>query len=72
MNGTISVWKSDRGFGFIRSAERSENTFFHISSVPFQSQQSIRVGLRCTFEMERLADGRERAKWVELVDRDDD
>jgi cold shock CspA family protein len=68
VKGTVKNFFADRGFGFIRASDRDEDYFFHVSTVPPDRQQELRPGLRVEFEPERDADGRERARRVEILD----
>ena len=50
--GTIKDVVTDRGFGFIQSDGRSDDIFFHSSSVASGDFDSLRVGQTVEFEIE--------------------
>jgi cold shock CspA family protein len=59
--GTITDFKRDRGFGFIRTA--GGDVFVHASSLDFEP----RVGQRVRFHTQQDKDGRTSAVAVELI-----
>lgn len=63
MRGTICEWKDDKGFGFIRPEDGSQNIFFHISHVKTTARRPQRNDL-VTFEVTRDSQERLRAKHV--------
>ncbi|HAK94912.1 MAG TPA: cold-shock protein [Planctomycetes bacterium] len=65
MRGQINRLKTDRGFGFIRSAN-GEDVFFHRSAVVDNDFDRLREGQEVTFESESSPRGA-RAKNVKVV-----
>jgi len=60
LNGTLTRWNSERGFGFIAPDRGDQDVFVHISALPKDGQQP-RIGERLSFEIESGKDGRKRA-----------
>ncbi|MEQ1934538.1 MAG: DUF1294 domain-containing protein [Fimbriimonadaceae bacterium] len=59
--GTIAVWKDDRGFGFIRpDADPEDSLFFHIKQLRAFGRRPAE-GDRVTFSLERQDTGKMRA-----------
>ncbi len=50
--GTISRLVRDRGFGFIKAADSSEDTFFHSSSVNGTTFDELSEGQEVEFDTE--------------------
>ncbi len=63
MNGKISQWKDDNGFGFIQPDDGSEKVFFHISSVKTNARRP-QVGDLVVYEAMRDSQQRLKAKGV--------
>lgn len=63
MNGKISQWKDDKGFGFIQPDDGSEKVFFHISSVKTNARRP-QVGDAVVYEATRDSQQRLKAKGV--------
>jgi CspA family cold shock protein len=63
--GTIKLI-SDRGFGFIRTAE-GKDLFFHRSELQGVDYSSLREGQQVEFEVGRGRDGRPQAVRVKLT-----
>jgi uncharacterized membrane protein YsdA (DUF1294 family)/cold shock CspA family protein len=63
VEGTLSSWNDERGFGFISSAGGGKGIFVHITAFPW-SQVRPHVGEQLTFEIEFTSEGRQRAKSV--------
>jgi cold shock CspA family protein len=63
LDGTLTKWNDDRGFGFIAPRQGGAEVFVHVSSFPRDGQRP-RVGDLLTFEIEIAPDGRKRAKAV--------
>jgi uncharacterized membrane protein YsdA (DUF1294 family)/cold shock CspA family protein len=61
--GTIVEWNDERGFGFIRPANGGDRVFCHIESFRGRTLRPAR-GMACTYELEKAADGRLRAREV--------
>jgi cold shock CspA family protein len=65
--GTIAVWISTRGFGYIVNEENFQKFFFHFSQV--LNADKIEVGLKATFGISPIRDGKNlRAIDVEVLD----
>jgi cold shock CspA family protein len=65
--GTIAVWISTRGFGYIVNQETFPKFFFHFSQV--LNADKIEVGLKATFGISTIRDGKNlRAIDVEVLD----
>jgi cold shock CspA family protein len=61
IDGTLTKWNDDRGFGFITPTQGGPEVFAHISAFPRGSQRP-RLGERLTFEIGTGKDGRQQAK----------
>lgn len=61
IEGTLSKWNDDRGFGFITSTRDGQEIFVHISAFP---KDGIRptLGESVSFEIETDSNGKARAK----------
>lgn len=66
IEGSIKTWNDDRGFGFIEPRHGGQEIFVHIKAFAPRSGRP-EVGRHVTFEVEMAADGRKRAKFVEVV-----
>ena len=60
--GTLATWNDERGFGFISAADGSR-VFAHISAFPARAARP-QLGESLTFEVERGADGKRRARGI--------
>ena len=65
MKGKIVSWKDDKGFGFISPEGKSEQVFFHISSVK-KATRKPEVGDVVIFEVAKDSQGRLKATHVLL------
>ena len=65
MNGVISVWNEDKGYGFITSDNQTEKVFFHISAVKNNTRRPQK-GDRVVFESIRDETNRLKARSVLL------
>ena len=65
MRGKVVSWNDDRGFGFIQPEDRSEQVFFHISSVK-KAARRPQTGDSVEFDSTRDASGRLKARAVLL------
>lgn len=66
MEGTLTTWKDDRGFGFITPAHGGQEVFVHAKA--FQRPNGRpQVGQRVTFEVELSPEGKKRACRVQLA-----
>lgn len=63
IEGTLSKWNDDRGFGFITPVQGGQEIFVHISAFP---KDGIRptLGEILTFEIETDNSGKKRAKSI--------
>lgn len=61
IEGTLSKWNDDRGFGFISPTQGGQEVFVHISTFP---KDGIRptLGEKLSFEIETDNNGKKRAK----------
>ena len=66
IEGTVKTWNDGRGFGFIEPLNGGQEIFVHIKAFAVRSGRP-EVGQRLTFEVEMTADGKKRAKHVEVV-----
>ena len=64
--GTIASWNQDRGFGFIKPASGGPQVFVHVRALPHGSRIP-EVGDELSYEIERIEDGKTRARFVRLV-----
>lgn len=64
LDGTLTKWNDDRGFGFIAPAMGGQEVFVHVSAFPRDGQRP-QVGELLTFEIETDAKGKKRARAVE-------
>jgi cold shock CspA family protein len=60
IDGTLTKWNDDRGFGFITPAQGGAQVFAHISAFPRDGQRP-RLGERVTFEIGTGKDGKQQA-----------
>lgn len=60
LRGSVTVWKDDRGFGFIQPNGGGEAVFLHISALPRYGRRP-HVGDTVDFRLETAADGKRRA-----------
>jgi len=61
IDGTLTKWNDDRGFGFITPTQGGPEVFAHISAFPRDGQRP-RIGERVTFEIGTGKDGKQQAK----------
>ena len=61
IDGTLSKWNDDRGFGFITPTQGGQEIFVHISSFPKNGTRPT-LGEKLTFEIETDNNGKKRAK----------
>ncbi len=64
--GTIKRLVSDRGFGFIQTAEGTD-LFFHHSELQGAQFAALRAGQEVEFEMGKGRDGRQQAVKVRIA-----
>ena len=68
IEGRLTRWNDERGFGFITPAAGGEAVFAHIAAFPDDGRRPA-VGERVVFEIEMGADGKQRAVNVLCPDR---
>ena len=61
VEGTLSKWNDDRGFGFITPTQGGQEIFVHISTFPKDGVRPA-LGEKLTFEIEADSNGKKRAK----------
>lgn len=61
VEGTLTKWNDERGFGFITPANGGREVFVHVSAFPRDGQRPS-LGERVTFETEAGKDGRLQAR----------
>lgn len=61
IEGTLTKWNDDRGFGFITPTQGGPEIFAHVSVFPRDGQRP-RLGERLTFEIGTGKDGKTQAK----------
>jgi cold shock protein len=68
--GTVEFWLNDRGFGFIKPHDGSEDVFVHISAVMRAGLLRLEKGQRVGFDAEpdRKRPDRVRARNLKLID----
>lgn len=63
MKGKVSLWKDDKGYGFIQPDDGSEKLFFHVSSVKTDARRP-QIGDSVIFESMRDSKQRLKARGV--------
>lgn len=61
IDGTLTKWNDDRGFGFITPTQGGAETFVHVSAFPRDGQRP-RIGEPLTFEIGTGKDGKKQAR----------
>lgn len=61
IEGTLSKWNDDRGFGLITPVQAGQEIFVHISAFPKDGVRPT-LGEKLTFEIETDSNGKKRAK----------
>jgi cold shock CspA family protein len=61
IEGTLSKWNDDRGFGFITPTQGGQEIFVHVSTFPKDGVRPT-LGEKLTFEIETDSNGKKRAK----------
>jgi cold shock CspA family protein len=67
MKGKVSLWKDDKGFGFIQPDDGSEKLFFHVSNVKTDARRP-QVGDSVLYESTRDSQQRLKAKTSHLTE----
>lgn len=68
IEGTLTQWNDDRGFGFVTPAHGGEAIFVHISAFPKDASRPV-IGEALTFEIAVDARGKKRAERVACSSR---
>jgi len=69
--GRITKWLDSKAYGFVQSdIPGDKDVFFHRRAM-FPSAWRPNIGERVEYEVETTVDGRQRAKRVVQIDRDD-
>lgn len=68
IEGKLTKWNDDRGFGFITPTQGGPEVFMHISALPKDGHRP-KVGERVTFEIEVDKQGKKRATHVFCPDQ---
>ena len=63
VDGTLTSWNDDRGFGFVTTDNGDRRVFVHISAFPRASGRPV-IGEVLSFEIETASDGRTVARRV--------
>ena len=66
VDGTLSLWNDDRGFGFVTTDIGDRRVFVHISAFPRTAGRPL-VGDSLSFEIDTASDGRNIARHVTLA-----
>lgn len=61
IEGTLTKWNDDRGFGFITPTQGGSEVFVHVSAFPKDGRRPM-IGEQLTFEVETDSAGKKRAK----------
>ena len=62
--GTLTMWKADRGYGFIADDSGGPDIFLHVSALEGIDPDNLRLGEPLTFNVESSRDGRTKASNV--------
>lgn len=60
IDGTLTKWNDDRGFGFITPTQGGPEIFVHISAFPKDGRRPF-IGEQLTFEVDTDTEGKKRA-----------
>lgn len=66
IEGTLKFWNDERGFGFIEPTLGGQEIFVHVKAFDVRLGRP-QIGQRLTFEIELSAEGKKRAKRVQLL-----
>jgi cold shock CspA family protein len=61
IDGTLSKWNDERGFGFITPSQGGQEIFVHVSAFPKDGVRPT-IGEKLSFEIETDSQGKKRAK----------
>jgi cold shock CspA family protein len=61
IEGTLSKWNDERGFGFITPTQGGQDIFVHVSAFPKDGVRPT-IGEKLSFEIETDSQGKKRAK----------
>jgi len=61
IDGTLTKWNDDRGFGFITPTQGGPEIFVHVSAFPKDGQRP-RIGEQLTYEIGTGKDGKKQAR----------
>jgi cold shock CspA family protein len=68
IDGTLSKWNDERGFGFITPNQGGQEIFVHVSAFPKDGVRPT-IGEKLSFEIEADNQGKKRAKNLVCPDR---
>ncbi len=51
LTGSVISYKEDKGYGFIRSKDSSDNVYVHISALQAAGLEKLEPGQRLTYEL---------------------
>lgn len=60
IEGTLTHWQDDRGFGFIQPSDHSEHVFVHIKAFKSPSRRP-QLNQQVLFQVETTVEGKKRA-----------
>ena len=66
MNGTVKLFNSDKGFGFITPADGSEDVFVHFSAIVSDGFKTLEEGQAVEFDVVQGNRGEQAANVVRL------
>lgn len=65
--GNVKFFNSDKGYGFIANADRSGDSFVHISAVERAGMATLNKDQRVSYELETGRDGKVSAVNLEAA-----
>lgn len=65
-NGTVKWFNADKGFGFIKNDDGSEDLFVHFSAIQGAGYKSLDEGQRVTFDCEADPKGSRKMRAVHV------
>ena len=63
--GCVTTWKQDKGFGFIRPEDGTDDAFLHITDVVNAAADGVAEGASVEFDV--VVDGKGRPKAIAAV-----